>query len=240
VHVRDGEIAPGRPAAAVSAGGDDTPAARRFAYLHRELRTRIVRHRYPPGHRLDIDALAVEFRVSRTPLRSVFQRLAYEGLVVSRHGVPTTVTEVDTAGLRASLAFRMRLAELIGELSPRAAGAATRRTLERAGADAAALDPERPDIDAFIGIDLELHEAVCSLIGNAPLLLAYDQAYYGTARMWWLFLPRLDWAREVAVFTRELELQVEAAERGDVRAVGFNTRNALSAVLHRLDALMGD
>lgn len=235
MHVRDGEIA------APAATGDDneTPAARRFARLHHELRIRIVRHRYPPGHRLDLDALAAEFRVSRTPLRSVFQRLAYEGLVVSRHGVPTTVAEVDTAGLRDSLAFRMRLAELVGDLSPRAAGAATWRTLEGAHARAAGLDPERADIDAFIGIDLELHEAVCDLIGNAPLLLAYDQAYYRTARMWWLFLPRLDWSRELAVFTRELELQVEAAARGDVRAVGFNTRNALSALLHRLDALVG-
>ena len=237
MHVHHGQI--GHAAAPSLAADNDTPAARRFALLHRELRTRIVRHRYPPGHRLDIDALAAEFRVSRTPLRSVFQRLAYEGLVVSRHGVPTTVTEVDTAGLRESLAFRMRLAELIGQLSPRAAGAATRRALERARDHAAGLDPARPDIDAFVGIDLELHEAVCALIGNGPLLLAYDQAYYRTARMWWLFLPRLDWAREVAVFTRELELQAEAAERGDVRAVGFNTRNALSALLHRLDGLMG-
>ena len=238
MHVRHGQVTP-VPAPLPAGDHDDTPAARRFVQLHRELRTRIVRHRYPPGHRLDLDALAVEFRVSRTPLRSVFQRLAYEGLVVSRHGVPTTVTEVDTAGLRESLAFRMRLAELIGQLSPRAAGAATRRTLEGARDAAAGLDPRRPDIDAFVGIDLELHEAVCALIGNGPLLLAYDQAYYRTARMWWLFLPRLDWAREVAVFTRELELQAEAAERGDVRAVGFNTRNALSALLHRLDGLMG-
>ncbi len=235
MHLRDGQIAP----APLPAGDhDDTPAARRFARLHRELRTRIVRHRYPPGHRLDLDALAAEFRVSRTPLRSVFQRLAYEGLVVSRHGVPTTVTEVDTAGLRQSLAFRMRLAELIGELSPRTPGGATLRRLEAAHAAAAALGRQAPDVDAFVGIDLELHEAVCALVGNAPLLLAYDQAYYRTARMWWLLLPRLDWTREVELFVRELELQVEAVARGDVRAVGFNTRNALSALLSRLDALV--
>jgi DNA-binding GntR family transcriptional regulator len=237
VHVRHGQIAGAAPPPA--GDRDDTPAARRFAHLHRELRTRIVRHRYPPGHRLDLDALAAEFRVSRTPLRSVFQRLAYEGLVVSRHGVPTTVTEVDTAGLRESLAFRMRLAELIGDLSPRAPGSATVRRLAAARDAAAALAGSPGDVDAFVGIDLELHEAVCDLIGNAPLLLAYDQAYYRTARMWWLFLPELDWSREVAVFARELELQVEAAARGDVRAVGFNTRNALSALLHRLDGLMG-
>jgi DNA-binding GntR family transcriptional regulator len=235
VHVRDGEIA----APARAPGTDDTPAARRFTLLHRELRMRIVRHRYPPGHRLDIDALAAEFRVSRTPLRSVFQRLAYEGLVVSRHGVPTTVTALDTTGLRESLAFRLRLAELIGQLSPRAAGAATLAALEAARAELTALDPAVPDIDAFVVVDLQLHEAVCTLVGSAPLLQAYDQAYYRTARMWRLFLPELDWAREIAVFNRELELQVEAVARGDVRAVGFNTRNALSALLHRLDGLMG-
>ena len=238
MHVRHGQVTP-VPAPLPAGDHDDTPAARRFVQLHRELRTRIVRHRYPPGHRLDLDALAVEFRVSRTPLRSVFQRLAYEGLVVSRHGVPTTVTEVDTAGLRQSLAFRMRLAELIGELSPRAPGSANVQRLEAARDRAAALARTGPDVDAFVGIDLELHEAVCALIGNAPLLLAYDQAYYRTARMWWLFAPHLDWVRELAVFTRELELQAEAAARGDARAIGFNTRNALSALLHRLDTLVG-
>jgi DNA-binding GntR family transcriptional regulator len=239
VHVRDGQVAPPPVGGAAADADTATPAARRFAHLHRELRMRIVRHRYLPGHRLDIDALAAEFRVSRTPLRGVFQRLALEGLVVSRHGVPTTVTALDTTGLRESLAFRMRLAELIGQLSPRAAGAATVAALEAARAALDRLDARTPDVEGFLGVDLELHEAICTLVGNAPLLQAYDQAYYRTARMWWLFVPELDWGREITVFRRELDLQVEAAARGDVRAVGFNTRNALSALLHRLDGLMG-
>ena len=212
---------------------DATPAARRAALIHRELRTRIVLDRYPPGHRLDIDALAREFDVSRTPLRGVLQRLALEGLVVSRHGVPTTVSAVEPQALQQSLAFRLRLAELIGELSPKPPTAPVRAAVDEAHLRVSRLGA-RGDLDAFVQIDLLLHGAICGLIGNAPLLQAYDQAYYLTARMWRLLLPELDWADEVAVFAREVELQREAVQRGDVRAVGFNTRNALSAVLHRL------
>ena len=46
-----------------------------------ELRNRIVSGRLPPGSRLDLDQLTVEFGTSRTPIREALIELSHEGLV---------------------------------------------------------------------------------------------------------------------------------------------------------------
>lgn len=212
---------------------ESTPARRRFLAIHHVMRERIALLHYPPGSRLDVDALSREFGVSRTPIRSVLQRLEYEGLVVTRHGVGTRVTEVDFPHLREATEFRMRLAELIGELSPLPPSAQCLERLERAR-DACRDLKERFDKEGFARVDLEVHECVCSLIGHPQLFEVYDELYYRTARMWFALLPRLDWQEEISVFLEDIELQLRALRRGDVRGVGFLVRNALSAVLHRV------
>ena len=86
-------------------------AARRAAHAH--LPTRLS-----AGLVLSEEQLALEFGVSRTPIRRVLSRLEAEGLVESRHGMGTVVTDPDLETLRQIYALRMRIAELIGELDP--------------------------------------------------------------------------------------------------------------------------
>jgi len=212
-------------------GVASTPARRRFLKIHRLLRERIALLHYPPGTRIDVVALAHEFGVSRTPIRSVLQRLEYEGLVVTRHGVGTQVTELELGHLREATEFRMRLAELIGDLSPRPPGADCLQRLEQAR-DACRALAERFDAEGFARVDLAVHECVCSVIGHPQLLEVYDELYYRTARMWFTLLPHLDWSEQVTVFLEDIEMRLRALRRGDVRAVGLLVRNALSLVLH--------
>jgi DNA-binding GntR family transcriptional regulator len=209
------------------------PSRRRFWWIHKRLREQIVLHKYPPGTRLDVDMLATEFEVSRTPIRSVLQRLEQEGLVVTRHGVGTTVTEIDFERLREASLLRMRLAELIGELDPLpptpAAVSAMEDVLERCQT---LLDG--PDLTAFGRIDIEVHEIICGLIGNSLLRQHYDELYYRTARMWFYFMPQLDWRTEVEIFRADINSRLRALRRFDTRAVGFLIRNEISAVVIRL------
>ena len=223
----------------VSWSGDpvDTPSRRRFRTIHRLLRQRITMLDYPPGMRLDIDRLAAELNVSRTPIRSVLLQLEFEGLVSTRHGVGTSVIGVDTAHLREAVEMRLQLAELIGELDPLPAGPDAIRMLE--GARAACDVLQRAlDYRKFAETDIMLHDAVCSVIGNSLLKKTYDELYYRTARMWFHFLPKLDWAQEVATFASDIEQTLSAMRRGDTRAVGFLVRNAVSAAAIRLDGLI--
>lgn len=213
-----------------------TPSQRRFQAIYLTLRERITLLQYKPGTPIDIDALAEEFRVSRTPMRSVLQQLAYHGLVISRHGVRTSVSTLDFDKLREAQLFRSQLAELIGELTPRTPEDAAIEAMHAAEARCSSL-MDNPDPRSFASIDIQVHEAVCSLIGNLPLLQTYDDLYFRTARMWFYFLPRLDWRNEVQIFQRDIEARRQAMEIGDIKAVGFITRNAVSSVLIRLDSL---
>lgn len=208
-------------------------ARQRLTLIHDTVRERIALLLYPPGTQLDIDALAAEFGVSRTPIRSALQRLEYEGLLVTRHGVGTRVAEIDFGHVQETAAFRMRLAELIGELSPCAPTPQGVAAL-RAARDACAALLSRVDVQGFGRVDLQVHACVCDLIGHPQLRQVYDALYYRTARIWTHLLPSLCWEEEVTVFLADIDLLLQAMERGDVRGVGFVTRNALAAMLYRL------
>ena len=102
----------------VSAPSARDPANDRFARIYTELRNRICTNRYPPGTVLNESELADEFGLSRTPIRSVLQKLNHDGLLETRNGVGTFVSEVNNRAAEDLYRLRMKLAELIGEFSP--------------------------------------------------------------------------------------------------------------------------
>jgi DNA-binding GntR family transcriptional regulator len=218
---------------------DKSPWRVRFNTIYQALRERITLLKYPPGMRLDVDALAAEYGVSRTPIRNVLLRLEQEGLVATRHGVGTTVTEIDFRHLRDVVAFRVHLAELIGKLDPLPPGADTLREMDELTAACHQL-VDAPDLERFAYIDIHVHDCISRLIGNQMLRRTYDELYFRNARMWFYFLPRLDVKAEIEVFLDDIRLTGKAMKRGDVEAVGYITRNAISAVLYRLDDLLDE
>jgi len=240
VSAREPAGAPGRALQAEEAA-DTSPARQRFLAIHRTVRERIALLEYPPGTRLDVERLADEFDVSRTPIRSVLQRLEHQGLVATRHGVGTSVTEIGLEHLREAIELRMRLAELIGELSPATPGPESIRKAELAAEHGRALQQTGSvDPQGFGRVDIAVHESVCELIGNAQLLQVYDELFYRTVRMWFVLLPRLDWGREVEILCGDIDQIRRAVRRADARGVGFIMRNALSAALYRLLDHLGD
>lgn len=66
--------------------------------ITQELRLRICLMDATRTHILYENALAEEFGVSRTPIRQVLQRLAYEHQVETRTGIGTVVPQLDPAG----------------------------------------------------------------------------------------------------------------------------------------------
>ena len=97
-------------------GLSNLSAVMRFEVIHSEIRRRICFLIYPPGQRLSEVALAEEFGVSRTPIRSVLARLEAEGLVESQQGSSTRVTKIELSALKDEYELRMSMAELTGEM----------------------------------------------------------------------------------------------------------------------------
>jgi DNA-binding GntR family transcriptional regulator len=198
------------------------------------LRDRICLLDYPPGTILREAELAAEFGVSRTPIRTVLQRLAYGGLVESRDGVGTIVTSLTVEELRDIYELRLKIAELIGQLSPKpcgpaevAAAAALRARAEKLARDF--------DLIGYWRINHDLHLLIGSLIGNVALRHMWDHFYFQVARIWYALAKEI--AEDVsASLVNELTEIHHAIIEGDLVAVGYIERNYIAFGLRRVSA----
>jgi DNA-binding GntR family transcriptional regulator len=238
-QLMSGDASPNSIGDTLRAETDDSPWRIRFETIYRQLRGRITLLHYPPGTRLNVDNLADEFNVSRTPIRTVLQRLEREGLAITRHGVGTAVTEIDFEHVREAMLLRMHLAELIGTLNPKEPGEDLLLSLETLQRECDNVTHALA-LKEFARIDMRLHDCKCSLIGNEPLKRTYDELYYRSVRMWFHCLPRMDWPTEAGALFEDLRLTRAALSRGDVKAMGFITRNAISAGLFRVHGLISN
>ena len=205
--------------------------------IYEQLRERICLLHYPPGAVLSENTLAVEFGVSRTPVRSALQRLEFEGLVTSMQGVGTIVASVDLKFLKEVYALRMKLAELVGDLArprvPHGTIAALKELLEECRQMTDHYDP-----DAIARLYNDFHEEMLNVIGNEPLRVISNQLYYQTARIWLQILPDLDWHREVKLTCDEIAEVIEALENEDMRAVARVRRDYMSSFLSRINSYL--
>ena len=203
----------------------------RFARIYRSMRERISLLEYPPGTLLNEGLLAEEFGVSRTPVRSVLQRLSYEGLVTTLNGVGTMVTEVDVKTFKDIYALRMRLAEDMGILSPPPPDPDVIEKLRRLRARARALQGRAPDYAGYARLCNALHEQLLRLSGNLALREITDLLYYRAARVWLAFLPNLDWSEVAKVLEDEIADTIRALELDDMQGAGNVRRQYLYMIL---------
>ncbi len=220
----------------IAATADDRPlslARERFERIYRTIRDRICLLEYEPGARLAEEELAREFGVSRTPIRRVLSRLETEGLLESRHGVGTFVTDVDIDSLAQVFQLRMELAELIGKLDPLPRSSVD---LERVRSIVTRCDElmTAPDPKAYARINMDFFQELAAMTGNQPLREISDRLYYLTTRIWLKSVPNLNLRDEIIVFRREVADILAAMEVGDLEAVGFIRRSHISMSVKRM------
>jgi len=204
----------------------------RFERIYKTIRDRICMLEYQPGERLGEEELAREFEVSRTPIRRVLSRLESEGLLESRHGVGTFVTDVDIDALSQVFQLRMELAVLIGRLDPIPR---TEADLDRVREILARCDEQKsPDAKAIARINMDFFQELSAMIGNAPLREISERLYYLTTRIWLKSVPHLNFKDEIIVFRREVADILAAMEVGDLEAVGHIRRSHISMSVKRM------
>lgn len=208
-------------------------ASDRFEKLYVELRDRICLLEYPPGTKLSEEALAAEFGISRTPLRRVLARLEDEGLLASRHGIGTLVTDVDLREMTQVNELRLELAQMAGRLSTRPVTFEVLRAIQDLvnRGDALLRDP---DAQVFARLNMDYHRFTLDLTGNLPLRDMADRLYYRTTRIWLKAIPQLDLHHECRIFLDELRQIEIALEAGDLQAVALIRRAHISMGLKRL------
>jgi DNA-binding GntR family transcriptional regulator len=205
----------------------------RFERIYKTIRDRICLLEYQPGERLGEEELAREFNVSRTPIRRVLSRLEGEGLLESRHGVGTFVTDVDIDSLAQVYQLRMELAELLGKLDPIPR---SEDDLARVRALLVRCDRllKKPDPKAYARLNMDFFQELGAMIGNAPLREISERLYYLTTRIWLKSVPHLNLPDEIEVFRREMADILQAMEVGDLEAVGHIRRSHISMSVKRM------
>ena len=129
------------------------------------LRTSIFSHEFAPGDWVDEQALAVQYGISRTPMREAIKVLASEGLITMKMRRGAYVTEVSKSDL--SQIFTV-LALLEGQACREVAKIATEKELDEL--DSLHLKLERSaadrDLDLFFAINQQFHDKIQEICAN--------------------------------------------------------------------------
>ena len=181
-----------------------------------ELERAIVSGEYPPGSRLNENAVAARFGVSRAPVREACRLLERAGLVdIVLHQGPVVRTLslmeiVDLFDIRACLG------RLAGQL---AAAAITRAILDDLRTRIADLDDasRKGDAERYIALNIEFHTALYGAAGNARLA-ALDEQMGKELRIY--RRHGLAFGGGLAVSNVEHRAVLAAIESGDREAAG--------------------
>lgn len=208
--------------------------------IYQELRERIALLVYPPGTFLSENKLAAEFGVSRTPIRQVLQRLEFDGLVEIKHGVGTLVSPIDFEYLAQVYALRLKLLDLIAELSPPQVADDGLFILEELLETARGLAAGEPRPAELSRLYTRFSDELLHAIGNRPLREITERFFYQTHRVWLQLLPTLDWGEEVASVVDEVSAVHAALRDGDMPRVAKVRRKHFEGVLRRIDEQLNE
>ncbi len=207
--------------------------------IYAKVRERICLLEYPPGTALREETLAREFGVSRTPIRRVLHRLEFEGLVNISRGSGTIVTTVDLKQLKDIYALRLKLTELVGELSPSRISEEKIRELEELLESCKQMYARRGDVREMGRLYNAFHHIMLHVIGNVALRRIIDQLFHQTARVWLQILPDLDWEEEVDMVVDEISTVIEALRAGDMHRVSAIRHRHMAMLLQRINDYLG-
>jgi DNA-binding GntR family transcriptional regulator len=142
------------------------------------LREKIISREFAAGQRLDLDTIAEQLGISRTPIREALARLEMEGLVAILPRSGTYVTNPNPCEIAESFDVRRVLEVYAVEL---AISRMSDKDLENLSAiiqelgDLAAAEDRDAIYPWYLTLDHELHRQLVNLAGNERLRQAHER-----------------------------------------------------------------
>lgn len=168
------------------------------------LRRQICTLQLAPGLRLSEVKLGQEYNVSRTPIRWVLNRLEMDGLVNTRHGAGSYVTNVNWQELRSIYHLRIDIYDTVIRLNGFSIGDKELAWLTHFESRVASSQWNHQSLSEAI---MDLFEFSSSLIKDPYLALFCNQLYFNTTRFWWLLHASKD-----ALETEQQSLETEISQ----------------------------
>jgi len=209
----------------------------RFDKIYKKIREEICLLHYPPGSVLNESELANQFNISRTPLRPVLQKLKFEGLVTIKNGVGTIVTGIDMKELKDIYDIRMMLIGSIDKFSTNNIEVHHINEVNKIIQKAKLLYENKNAVKYAILCN-ELEDIILNLISSEPLKEITDILYYRVARIWFTFLPNMNWKYVIKNFIKELQNVCSALKNNDIKQLGITRKKALQNVLDDISSFI--
>ncbi|HEY7904563.1 MAG TPA: phosphonate utilization associated transcriptional regulator [Casimicrobiaceae bacterium] len=226
---------PARPAMAARAVDANHPIALIQAnslptLVQRELERMILAGDLAAGEQLREVEVAAMLGVSRGPVREAFRALEESGLVHLEKNRGVYVRQIGIGEADEIYELRAVLDEFVGQRLARSATPAQVRKLRKivAAMDAAAA---RDDVDAYVGANIEFHDRLVALAGNAKLLVVYRRLVNELNVFRRTTLAR---GGTLPVSTREHHEILEHVAGGDAAAAGRAMRDHVMASRARM------
>lgn len=174
--------------------------------IYQQLHRRILFIEYEPGQILKEQALAAEFGISRTPLRTVLLRLEWEHLIKILPRTGVQVTELELNRIISVYQARLELEDVIGRL---AAERFTPTHFDQLDGLLKGCEPLLIDKDpkALAAIDFSIKKLFHEAAGNLYLTEMSERLYALTFRLWYYNMIKMstsDWREEVLSVQKEL------------------------------------
>ena len=182
--------------------------------VHSILQQRILDGVLRPGERIDLDAIARELAVSRTPVRTALRQLESEGLVTIYPHRAVMVSELSADDLEQMYAVRIHLETLAAQL---AVPHLTRGDVSEMRVLEEELDRTVDEVNpaAFAEKDRAFHLALYRAANNKFLSRLIDDLRKASLR----FLTVYASVERLSTALEEHEDIINAAERGDTATV---------------------
>jgi DNA-binding GntR family transcriptional regulator len=204
--------------------------------IYQQLHRRILFIDYEPGQILKEQALADEFGVSRTPLRTVLSRLEWEHLVKILPRTGIQVTELELNRIMNVYQARLELEEVVGRLAAERFSPSHFDTLETIRQACDRLSAEK-DTQALAEIDFSVKALFLEAAGNPFLMETSDRLYALTFRLWYFNMLKMnaeDWSIEVAAVKKEIEETSVLLSKSTPREIGLARKRCLLDHLERI------
>jgi GntR family transcriptional regulator, rspAB operon transcriptional repressor len=145
--------------------------------IYKVLRARIAKHDFASGERLQLDVLASQLGVSRTPVREALNQLAAEGLIEIRPRRGTFVVQVDQDTVAELYQMRLMIDTSVGRLLARRLTTSQIRSLARLLDKLVCLVDRDTYVDygAYLEADRAFHSRIVQLLGNRRLTALYEE-----------------------------------------------------------------
>ncbi len=204
--------------------------------IYHILRERLIFLVYHPGQILKEQALAEEFGVSRTPLRTVLFRLEWEHLlkILPRTGIQVSELELNT--ITHLFQARLELESIIGVMAAERFTRAHFNRLEQLTDRCRSL-AVHPDPEKLARLDMDLKHLFHDAAANPFLSEMSDRFYVLTFRLWYFNLMKMDthgWHKETLCLQSDLHALTDLLAESSPEEVGTARKTQLLSHVERI------